>query len=154
MAVGDAHVFPSFLSPVLTQLFFLKPPTTFLTCSSRGENTPERTFAQIGSRTQTHHVMSPTRSSLSNPGGALWWWCIPFQLPACYKLFAERQNLGLVKMHSFPGDGPYVAQMLKIVTGELENILEKGKITTATTTITTTITIIIIIIVIIFISLF
>ena len=27
MAVGDAHVFPGFLTPVLTQLFFPKPPT-------------------------------------------------------------------------------------------------------------------------------
>ena len=32
MAVGDAYVFP-----VLTQLFFPKPPTTFLTCFCRGE---------------------------------------------------------------------------------------------------------------------
>ena len=34
MAVGEAHVFPGFLTPVLTQLFF---PTTFLTCLCRGE---------------------------------------------------------------------------------------------------------------------
>ena len=31
MAVGDTYVFPGFLTPVLTQLFFPKPPTTFLT---------------------------------------------------------------------------------------------------------------------------
>ena len=37
MAVGDAHVFPGFLTPVLTQLLFPKPPTTFLTCFCRGE---------------------------------------------------------------------------------------------------------------------
>ena len=37
MAVGDAYVFPGFLTPVLTQLFFPKPLTTFLTCFSRGE---------------------------------------------------------------------------------------------------------------------
>ena len=39
MAVGDAHVFPGFLTPVLTltQLFFPKPTTTFLTCFSTGE---------------------------------------------------------------------------------------------------------------------
>ena len=35
MAVGDAHVFPGFLTPILTQLFFPKPQTIFLTC--RGE---------------------------------------------------------------------------------------------------------------------
>ena len=37
MAVGDAYVFPGFLTPVLTQLFFPKPSTTFLTCFCRGE---------------------------------------------------------------------------------------------------------------------
>ena len=37
MAVGDAHVFPGFFTPVLKQLFFPKPPTTFLTCFCRGE---------------------------------------------------------------------------------------------------------------------
>ena len=37
MGVSDAHVFPGFLTPVLTQLFFPKPPTTFLICFSRGE---------------------------------------------------------------------------------------------------------------------
>ena len=37
MTVSDAYVFPGFLTPVLTQLFFPKPPTTFLTCFCRGE---------------------------------------------------------------------------------------------------------------------
>ena len=37
MAVGGAYVFPGFLTPVLTQLFFPKPSTTFLTCLCRGE---------------------------------------------------------------------------------------------------------------------
>ena len=37
MAVGDAHVFPGFLTPVLLKLFFQKPPTAFLTCFCRDE---------------------------------------------------------------------------------------------------------------------
>ena len=43
MAVGDAHVFPGFLTPVLTQLStpvltqLSKSPTTFLTCFGKGE---------------------------------------------------------------------------------------------------------------------
>ena len=37
MAVGDAYVFPDLLTPELTQLFFPKSPTTFLTCFCRGE---------------------------------------------------------------------------------------------------------------------
>ena len=37
MAGGDTYVFPGFLTPVLTQLFFPKPPTTFLATCFRGE---------------------------------------------------------------------------------------------------------------------
>ena len=37
MTVGEAYVFPGFLTPVLTQLFLPKPPTNFLTCFCRGE---------------------------------------------------------------------------------------------------------------------
>ena len=37
MAVGDARVFPGFLTPVLTQIFFPMPSTTFLSCFCRGE---------------------------------------------------------------------------------------------------------------------
>ena len=72
MVVDDAHEFPGFLTPVLTQLFFPKPPTTFLTCFCRGErqNTPERKVASTGDQTHNHQVMSLTRSPLSHPGGA------------------------------------------------------------------------------------
>ena len=71
MAVGDAYVFPGFLTPVLTQLFLPKPPTTFLTCFCRGENTPQRKVASTGDRTHNHQVMSRTCSPLSHPGGAI-----------------------------------------------------------------------------------
>ena len=47
MVVNDAYVFPDFLSPVLTQLFFPKPPATFPTCFCRGER---RKFARKKSR--------------------------------------------------------------------------------------------------------
>ena len=65
MAVGDAHVFPGFLTPVLTQLFLPKPPTTFLTCFCRGER---RKYAGKKSR-HNHQFMRTTRSPLSHPGG-------------------------------------------------------------------------------------
>ena len=69
---GDAYVFPGFLTPVLTQLFFPKPPTTFLDASAdvRGEITPERKVTSTGDQTHNHQVMSPTHSPLSHPGGA------------------------------------------------------------------------------------
>ena len=37
MAACEAYVFPGFLTPVLTQLLFPKPPTTFLICFCRRE---------------------------------------------------------------------------------------------------------------------
>ena len=37
MAVGDAHVFPGFLTPVLKQLSFQSHRLLFLTCFCRGE---------------------------------------------------------------------------------------------------------------------
>ena len=72
MAVGDAYEFPGFLTPVLTQLSFPKPPNTLLNAFAkvRGENTPERKVASTGDRTDTHQVTSPTSSPLSHPGGA------------------------------------------------------------------------------------
>ena len=69
MAVGDAHVFPGFFTPVLTQISFQSQTLLFSHASAevRGENTPERSFASTGSQ-----VMSPTCSPLSHPGGAVW----------------------------------------------------------------------------------
>ena len=58
MAVSDAYVFPGYLTPVLTQLFFPKPPTTFLTCFCRGE---KRKYARKKSRLN--------RGSKSQPPG-------------------------------------------------------------------------------------
>ena len=60
MAVGDAHVFPGFLAPLLTQLFFPKPPSTFLTFFCRGER---RKYAEKKvrlNRGSSHQVMNPT----------------------------------------------------------------------------------------------
>ena len=55
MEVGDAYVFPGFLTPVLTQLFFPKPPTAFLTYFCRGERWKfdgKRSRLNRGSNTQ------------------------------------------------------------------------------------------------------
>ena len=99
MAVGDAYVFPGFLTQVVTQLFFPKPPTTFLTCFCRGQRRkyagkkcrfncgsnsqpsghesdtlttepPGQGLASTGNQTHNHKVMSLTCSPLSHPGGA------------------------------------------------------------------------------------
>ena len=72
MAVGDAHVFPGFLTPVLTRISFQSHQLLFSHASAevRGGNTPERNFASTRGRTHNHQVMSPTCSPLSHPGGA------------------------------------------------------------------------------------
>ena len=65
------HMFPGFLTPVLTQLFFPKLPTSFPHASAevRGKNTLERKFASTGDQTRNPQVMSLTRSPLSHLGG-------------------------------------------------------------------------------------
>ena len=65
MAVGEAHVFPGFLTPVLTRISYQSHQLLFSHASAEvtGENTPERHFASIGSRTNNHQVMSPTRTT-------------------------------------------------------------------------------------------
>ena len=72
MAVSDVHVFPGFLTPVLTQISFQSHRLLFAHASAevRGENAPERNFASTGSGTHNHQVMRPTRSSLSHSGWA------------------------------------------------------------------------------------
>ena len=72
MAVGDAHVFLGFLTPVLTQLSFQshRPLFSHASAEVRGENTPERKVASTGDRTHNHQVESLTCSPLSHPSGA------------------------------------------------------------------------------------
>ena len=76
MAVGDARVFPGFLTPVLTQISFQSHRLLFSHASAevRSENTPERNFASPGSQTPNHQVMSPTRSPLSHLGEEVMAW--------------------------------------------------------------------------------
>ena len=73
MAIGDAYVFPGFLTPVLTQLFFPSHRLLFSHAPAevRGENTPEGKVGSTGDRTHNHQVMSLTRSPMSHPDGAL-----------------------------------------------------------------------------------
>ena len=53
MAVGHAYVFPGFLTPVLTELFFqsLRLLLSHASAEVRGENTPERKVASTRDRT-------------------------------------------------------------------------------------------------------
>ena len=72
MAVGEVHVFPGFLTPVLTQFSLQSHRLLFSHASAevRGESTPERKFASTRARNHNHQVMNQTRSPLSHPGEA------------------------------------------------------------------------------------
>ena len=68
MAVGDAHAFPGFPTPVKShQLLF-----SHVSPEVRSQNTPERNFVSTGSWTHNHQVLSPAQSPLSHPGRASW----------------------------------------------------------------------------------
>ena len=75
MAVGDAYVFLGFLTPVLTQLFFPKPPTTFLTCFCRGERRKyagKKSHLNRGSNSQPPGHESNTLTTELPGRGTVW----------------------------------------------------------------------------------
>ena len=73
MAVDEAHTFPGFLTPVLTQLSFQSHRLLYshISAEVNGENTSERKFASTVSQTHNYQVMSLTHSPLSHTGRAL-----------------------------------------------------------------------------------
>ena len=73
MAAGDPYVFPGFLTPVLTQLFFPKPLTTFLTFFCRGERQKyarKKSRLNLGSNSQPQGHESHTHTT-EPPGWGL-----------------------------------------------------------------------------------
>ena len=114
MAVGDAHVFPGFLTPVLTQLSFQSHRLLFSYASAevKGENTPEKKFASGVNRTHNYQVMSPTRSPLSRAGGARQIytffnpfpnkpWCLRVCSTSLFKILWEKEKLLVTSNFSF-----------------------------------------------------
>ena len=96
MAVGDAYVFPGFLTPVLTQLFFPKPPTTFLTCFYKGERRKYAIFDYLYTRASANIDQSvPKLATIYMPMRS-WMGLIMGQIePEHSKLFAlefEKKN--------------------------------------------------------------
>ena len=75
MAVGDAYVFPGFLTPVLAQLLFPKPPTTFNTYFCRGERRKKagkKSRLNWGSNSQPPGHESDTLTTEPPVQGVLW----------------------------------------------------------------------------------
>ena len=92
MAVGDAHVFSGFLTPVLTQPSIQSHRLLFSHASAevRGKNTPERKFASTGSRTHNHQVKSPTCSPLRHSGRAILWKTLENESFSKWHIYAQR----------------------------------------------------------------
>ena len=111
MAVGDAHVFPGFLTQVLTQRFFPKPRTTFLTCFCRGERriyAGKKSRLNPGSNSQSPGHESDTLTT--EPPGRVW----------KFEAFADEKN---------------VTQNLKFCLGWVENSIERRRKMLVTSTI-------------------
>ena len=82
MAVDDEYVSPGFPTPVLTQLFFPKPPTTFLTSFCRDERqkyTGKKSCLNRGSNSQPPGHKSgmlttepPARGTANNLISKIW----------------------------------------------------------------------------------
>ena len=82
MVVGGAHVFPGFLTPVLTQIFFPKQPTTFLTCFLRGKRrkyAEEKVRFNWGSNSQPPGHESDFESMMGSRESAGNQHCLRFQ---------------------------------------------------------------------------
>ena len=102
MAVGDAYVFPGFLTPVLTQLVFPKPPTTFLTC-----------FCRVKRRKNAGKKSRFNRESISQPPGH-----------ESDTLTTEPPGWGL---KGFADDKTDIAQITVLDLDEIQNIVGKGE---------------------------
>ena len=89
MAVGGANVFPGLLTPVVTQRFFPKPPTTFLTCFCRGERRKyagKKSRLNRGSNSQPPGHESATLTT-EQPG------------QGCYALYGPNLISGIIDIH-------------------------------------------------------
>ena len=105
MAVGDAHVFPGFLTPVLTQLFFPKPPTTFLTCFCRGERRKyagKKSRLNRGSNSQPPGLESDTLTT--EPPG----WACPWQ----HRKVSPNRNTHVKYESSIPNHSKVMAKVI------------------------------------------
>ena len=89
-AYHDAHVFPGFLTPVLTRLFFPNPKTAFLTCFCRGER---RKCA--GKKVCLNRGSNSQPQPLSHTGGAHWFESCPdlIFLPCIYSFVSLLRTL-------------------------------------------------------------
>ena len=106
MAVDDACVFPGFLTPVLTQLFFPKPPTTFLTCFCRSERRKyKKSRLNRGSNSQTPGHESDTLTT--EPPGRGWGEIdISFQRTSCpFDSEALKKNKQIDSMNQLLSNG-------------------------------------------------
>ena len=99
MAVGDAYVFPGFLTPELTQLFVPKPPTTFPTCfckSERRKYAGKKSRLNRGSNSQPTGPASDTLTT--EPPG------LRYLMRSFFSRRQEVLNVRLVRVTGTPND--------------------------------------------------
>ena len=125
MAVGDAYVLPGFLTPALIQLFFPKPPTTFLTCFCRGERRKyagKKSRFNRGSNSQPPGHESDTLTS-EPPGRGIFPnkpWFLHVYNASLLKTLWEKEILLVTRLFSFSHSVFYLFQELSAISTELK----------------------------------
>ena len=121
------YMFPGFLTPVLTQPFFPKPPTTFLTCFCRGER---RKYAGKKVRLNRGPNSYPPRHecdtlNTEQPGWGSHRIKSSDGITQGFNPLFDDKILGLSKKRAFADDKLNVTQHIKVVFHRIENIVGK-----------------------------
>ena len=101
MAVGDAHVFPGFLTPVLTQLFFPKPPLLFsqkvmLLQSREVKIRRKEKMPQLGIELTTTRLWVPHAHHWATQAGQI------SRIDGFERYLGKRRNVGNKELFFFP----------------------------------------------------
>ena len=112
-------MFPGFLTPVLTQLFFPKPPTTFLICFCRSER---RKYAGKNSRLNQGSNSQPPghESDTLTTEPHEWGRALTETLP-------NNKMLGWSKLKAFANNNRNINEKFKFCLGRVGNIVGKGE---------------------------
>ena len=120
------NVFPGFLTQVLTQLFFPKPPTTFLTCFCRGERRKyarKKSRLNRGSNSQPPgHESDTLTTELPRRAHQNWRLCDKGLTLYQTTKFCFDQNERILQDNAINA-----TQKLKFALGRMENIVGKGE---------------------------
>ena len=128
-------MFPGFLTPILTQLFFPKPPTTFLTCFCRGERQKyDGNKVRLNHRSNSQPQGHESDTLTTEPPGRGWFcwaqwkraWLVTWR-PQVLS-FPKHQILNSSKLKEFTDDNFQFNENGGMFSKRVENTVGKGEI--------------------------